>query len=87
MMAGELMYKTLFANGDSFIFGDGLDNPSKDVWVTKLADRLNMDVVNLGESGGGNQRIMRTTTEWILDYFYYDPTYRTAKNLYVIIGW
>ena len=87
MMAGELMYKTLFANGDSFIFGDELDNPSKDVWVTKLGNRLNMDVVNLGESGGGNQRIMRTTTEWILDYFYYDPTYRTAKNLYVIIGW
>ena len=70
MMAGESMYKTLFANGDSFIFGDGLNNPSKDVWVTKLGDRLNMDVVNLGESGGGNQRIMRTTTEWILDYFY-----------------
>ena len=81
------MSKTLFVNGDSFVFGDGLENPTKEVWASKLGSKLNMDVVNLGESGGSNQRIMRTTTEWILDYFYYDPTYRTAKDLYVIITW
>ena len=87
MMVGELMDKTLLVNGDSFVFGDGLKNPINDVWATKLGDRLNMDVINLGESGGSNQRILRTTTEWILDYFYYDPTYETAKDLYVIITW
>ena len=36
MMVGESMDKTLFVNGDSFVFGDGLDNPTKDVWVTKV---------------------------------------------------
>ena len=87
MMVGESMDKTLFVNGDSFVFGDGLENPTKEVWATKLGKKLSMDVVNLGESGGSNQRIMRTTTEWILDYFYYDPTYETAKDLYVIITW
>tara|TARA_Y100001972_G_C7622841_1_gene312399 strand:- start:648 stop:1349 length:702 start_codon:yes stop_codon:yes gene_type:complete len=81
------MSKTLFVNGDSFVFGDGLENPKKEVWATKLGEKLSMDVVNLGESGGSNHRIMRTTTEWILDFFYYDPTYRTAKDLYVIITW
>ncbi len=81
------MDKTLFVNGDSFVFGDGLDNPSEEVWAAKLGNKLNMDVVNLGESGGSNQRILRTTTEWILDYFYYDPTHRTAKDLYVVITW
>jgi len=81
------MSKTLLVNGDSFTFGDGLDNPSQEVWATKLGNKLNMDVVNLGESGGSNQRILRTTTEWILDFFYYDPTYETAKDLYVVIGW
>ena len=86
-MVGESMDKTLFVNGDSFVFGDGLENPTKEVWATKLGKKLSMDVVNLGESGGSNQRIMRTTTEWILDYFYYDPTYKTAKDLYVIITW
>lgn len=86
-MVGESMDKTLFVNGDSFVFGDGLENPTKEVWATKLGKKLSMDVVNLGESGGSNQRIMRTTTEWILDYFYYDPTYETAKDLYVIITW
>ena len=85
MMVGELMDKTLLVNGDSFVFGDGLKNTINDVWATKLGDRLNMDVINLGESGGSNQRILRTTTEWILDYFYYDPIYETAKDLYVII--
>ena len=87
MMVGESMDKTLFVNGDSFVFGDGLENPTKEVWATKLGKKLSMDVVNLGESGGSNQRILRTTTEWILDYFYYDPTYETAKDLYVIITW
>jgi hypothetical protein len=86
-MVGESMDKTLFVNGDSFVFGDGLENPTKEVWAAKLGKKLSMDVVNLGESGGSNQRIMRTTTEWILDYFYYDPTYETAKDLYVIITW
>mgnify|MGYP001400548435 FL=1 len=57
------------------------------MWASKLGDKLNMNVVNLGESGGSNQRILRTTTEWILDYFYYDPLYDTAKDLYVIITW
>ena len=63
------MSKTLLVNGDSFTFGDGLDNPSQEVWATKLGNKLNMDVVNLGESGGSNQRILRTTTEWIFRFF------------------
>ena len=62
MMVGESMDKTLFVNGDSFVFGDGLENPTKEVWATKLGKKLSMDVVNLGESGGSNQRILRTTS-------------------------
>ena len=40
MMVGESMDKTLFVNGDSFVFGDGLENPTKEVWATKLGKKL-----------------------------------------------
>jgi len=64
----------LFTNGCSWTYGGGLgldlpeDNEKrlKSVWPYFLAQKLKIDkVVNLAEGGGSNQRIFRTTLDWL----------------------
>jgi len=52
------MKQRLLTVGDSFTYGDELEN-LHDAWPYKLADLLDYQVVNLGESGIGNTKIMR----------------------------
>tara|TARA_B100000073_G_C23615911_1_gene526461 strand:- start:86 stop:817 length:732 start_codon:yes stop_codon:yes gene_type:complete len=79
------MKKVLYANGDSYTFGDELSNPRKDAWPYKLGSKLNCNkVINHGASGGSNQRIFRTTIEWILKYI---DEGGVTENLIVVIGW
>lgn len=62
----------LFANGCSFTFGGGLglDEHKEDlrlasVWPHHLGLKLNASVINLGAGCGSNQRIVRTTLDWL----------------------
>lgn len=58
----------IITNGCSFTYGDGLPRPKQQAWPHLLADKLGVDVVNLGKSGAGNDSIFRRTYE----YFYED---------------
>ena len=87
------MNKTLFTNGCSWTAGGGFDFPDNKehidnllnniVWPAQLGKKLGYDkVVNLAEGCGSNQRICRTTFEWVMK-----QTPETLKNTRVIIQW
>lgn len=70
------MKKRLLTVGDSFTFGEELDN-QYDAWPYRLAEQINYDVVNLGEPGSSNTGIIRRTI-----------TELTAERYdLVVIGW
>ena len=54
------MKHRLLTVGDSFTYGDELDD-IHDAWPYKLANLINYDVVNLGQSGCSNTSILRRT--------------------------
>ena len=87
------MNKTLFTNGCSWTFGGGLDQPDTRERITDLQDNIvwpahvkrlmNFDEqVNLSAGGGSNQRICRTTFDWVTK-----QTPETLKNTTAIIQW
>ena len=70
------MKKRLLTVGDSFTYGDELTELHH-AWPYRLADLLDYEVVNLGESGIGNTKIMR------------NAVVETISQPYdlVVIGW
>jgi lysophospholipase L1-like esterase len=70
------MKKQLLTVGDSFTFGDELKDRYQ-AWPYRLADSLEYEVHNMGQSGAGNASILRRTLEEL------------AVNHYdlVVIGW
>ena len=87
------MTKTLFTNGCSWTYGGGLDTPDTKEHITHLHDNIvwpahlkrlmNFDEqVNLSAGCGSNQRICRTTFDWLSK-----QTPETLKNTTAIIQW
>ena len=83
------MKKTLLANGCSWTAGGGLDNihnPYKlesILWPHQLSKLLNYDnCVNLSAGCGSNQRIVRTTFNWLTS-----QDSETLKNTIAVIQW
>ena len=87
------MRKTLFTNGCSWTYGGGLDQPDTKEHITHLHDNIvwpahvkrlmNFDEqVNLSAGCGSNQRICRTTFDWLSK-----QTPETLKNTTAIIQW
>ena len=85
--------KTLFVNGCSWTYGGGLDQPDTKERITDLHDNIvwpahvkrlmNFDKqVNLAEGCGSNQRICRTTFDWVMQ-----QDADTLKNTTAIIQW
>ena len=85
--------KTLFTNGCSWTYGGGLDQPDTKEHMTHLHDNvvwpahvqrlMNFDEqVNLSAGCGSNQRICRTTFDWLSK-----QTPETLKNTTAIIQW
>ena len=66
----------LLANGDSFTHGYYLDN-LESAWPFQLGRLINQPVVNLSMGGGSNQRIFRTTIDYL----------STSTPDYLVIGW
>jgi len=58
----------IVTNGCSFTYGNGLAKPKEQAWPHLLANKLGVDVVNLGKPAAGNDTIFRRTYE----YFYED---------------
>lgn len=67
----------LLANGCSFTEGYDLDDPMKS-WPFQLASKLNYNVVNLALGGASNDRIFRTTIEYLNTH---------NKPDLIVIGW
>ena len=66
-------YKYLVANGCSFVQGSGLHEPLPN-WPVKnvegrfsdvLSKKLNCQEINIAAGGAGNDKIVRTTFEWV----------------------
>ncbi len=57
--------KYVYSNGCSYTEGCGLDNPEKERYSKFLADKFNAEDINQSEGGCSNQRISRTTFDWI----------------------
>jgi len=85
--------KTLFTNGCSWTFGGGLDEPDtiehlkhlhdNVVWPAQLKKIMGYDqVINLSAGCGSNQRICRTTFEWVMQ-----QTPETLQNTVAVIQW
>jgi hypothetical protein len=85
--------KTLFTNGCSWTWGGALDLPDTIehlshlhdhiVWPAQLKKIMGYDnVVNLSQGCGSNQRICRTTFDWVTT-----QTPETLKNTVAVIQW
>ncbi len=59
------MYKYLYTNGCSYTEGCGLDNQTEERYSKILSNRLGIEDINQSDGGGSNQRIFRTTFDWI----------------------
>ena len=57
--------KYVYSNGCSYTEGCGLDNPEKERYSKFLADKFGAEDINQSEGGCSNQRISRTTFDWI----------------------
>ena len=87
------MTKTLFTNGCSWTYGGGLDNPGTTeriknlhdnvVWPAHLKKKMNFDqCINLSAGCGSNQRICRTTFDWLAK-----QDKETLENTTAVIQW
>ena len=84
------MIKTLYANGDSWTFGQELRDDANDhltykfynTWPWRLAQRLDIpQVVNDALGGTSNHRIFRKTIDYIRNYK------GNYNHLLVIVAW
>ena len=57
--------KYLYTNGCSYSAGHGLENEVEERYSKFLADKFGAEDINQSEGGGSNQRIFRTTYDWI----------------------
>lgn len=73
------MKHRLLTVGDSFTYGDELDD-IHDAWPYKLANLINYNVVNLGQSGCSNTSILRRTIVELAGL-------ANEKYDLVVIGW
>ena len=80
----------LLTNGCSMCYGSDLTEDHlqrmKSCWSGKLGKAAGFDeVVNLGYPGGSNDRILRTTIEWIIQHYLNKKI--DTNSLLVCIGW
>ena len=54
--------KYLYANGESWTAGDGVEKEER--WTVLLSDKLGLGEINESQPGGSNDRMVRTTIEW-----------------------
>jgi acyl-CoA thioesterase FadM len=79
--AAEAVVPDCFATDDGFAGIDRRPHPLNLAasWCTRLAEQLNADLVCDAESGSSNDRILRTTRQWI--------DTNDVSNAFVVIQW
>ena len=80
MKKGVYNVSHIVANGCSYTYGEELDVPSKQSWPALLAQKMNMNLVNIARPGSGNDGILRRTIE----YYYYNLLRYNSTPLFVI---
>jgi hypothetical protein len=71
-------FSHLVVNGCSFTVCEGLEYPEEQGWPKIVADKLGIPLINLAQGGAGNDRILRTTTEYIYQNPLPNPLYIIA---------
>ena len=79
----------LLANGCSHTAGAELDEKNTDycyekAWPAELSNLLGKTSINLARSGASNNRILRTTINWISKYI---AAGKKVEHLFVVIMW
>ena len=64
--------KRIVASGCSFTYGYGLEDRATQTWVAHLSNIFNIEHVNLGASGYGNEYVHNS----IVDYFVENPSHK-----------
>jgi hypothetical protein len=62
----------IVASGCSFTYGYGLEDRATQTWVAQLANMFNVESVNLGKGGHGNEHVKNS----IIDYFVENPSHK-----------
>ena len=73
--------KILLTNGCSWVNGAGLPNRETQRWSYHLAKKLNMEDINISSEGASNDKILRTTIDWITE------NKEKISEIIVVIGW
>jgi hypothetical protein len=71
-------FSHLVVNGCSFTYCQGLRYPLLEGWPKLLAEKLDVPLINLAKPGTGNDRIVRTTVEYIYKNPLPNPLYLIA---------
>lgn len=72
-------YKYLVANGCSFVVGLGCTNSTEQRFSKLLSDKLECEVYNLAKNGGSNDRIIRTSFDWVREH-------KGKENVLIVFG-
>jgi hypothetical protein len=73
--------KILLTNGCSWVNGAGLVDKETQRWSYHLAKKLDMEDINISSEGASNDRILRTTVDWITE------NKEKISEIIVVIGW
>ena len=71
---------TLFTIGDSWTYGDELDNPKKESYPSFYPKKLNCRLINYAVNGGSNDWMFRKTIEWVCSQ-------NNLDDVIIIVGW
>ena len=79
--------KYLYTNGCSFVWGDEIQNPNDSNWQFThrwskiLSDKMGVEEINHAQNGSSNNRIYRTTKDWIFN------NKDKLKDTFIVLGW
>lgn len=76
----KITVDTLYSNGDSWTYGDELNNKD-DCYVNLISKNYNLPLINNSLPGGSNERILRTTIQDV------STLLKQGKKPFVIVAW
>ena len=74
------MIKKLYAIGDSWTYGDELENPEIECYPYLLSQEFNCELINKAICGGPNDWMFRKTIEWVCSQ-------ENLDGVAIIVGW
>ena len=74
------MIKKLYTIGDSWTYGDELENPETECYPYLLSQSFNCELINKAICGGPNDWMFRKTIEWVCSQ-------ENLDGVAIIVGW